>query len=956
VAAGDHEVPSEVQLSGVLDLFERLRDRPPSWRRERPRPLLFLLGPVRSTFRAAETADKRCAGERAPISRIAGKTGQRDVAGVLREAKRELSRHRCHPRGEPALRFPLLEMALWLRSMRDIHLQNLAHAELEQQGKSVPPNAEDEISPEEQDNHRLARELARAHRDKTRRDMLARMIRRRGRNLPRDPEDVDRGRFAAFLTYLEQVAPIGVVIVAAVSITLANTLDLVAAGVSAGFGLSFVAGQIVARSRGWFAVRRYVWLSRQPYMRRAARGDFLGFALEMAVPPRRDGEEQREQLDRLLVAAFLEDLRRNHHRDIRRAAWARVRYPMLIFDHLSPGHIGCRFIRIVEEVRARSQTERGLSDFDPLVIVAGIDPDAPAYAVDPVDARAPKLVDWLAHSIAVETADETPASMDEAAGLLERRDREQRRLGALGVRREMRVDLTKGHDAEFDRIRPARRRPWATHPALPWVAMCGVLIGTVSWLWHTRTCDPPSVRSVAGGECVGITDGSYHFDARVTGVETAIKKLNDQVLASGKPYVTVVYLGPLTPDPTTKNPEQDLLASAQGELVGLLMAQQRYNAAGPPLRVRILLANAGSKMRYAKRVAQQVRTQALHDRHIVGVVGFEQSRSQTQQAIGEISRGALPMIGTANSFDGTARQGSGFSPYYFRLAPPNSRLAAHAAHWARSGLLDGIHARTVTVFYDGDPADLYSRNLAEDFRGDFGPDKVTVLSYRDPSEVPSMVQQACAHPSDVFYYAGRSDEFRAFINQLTNTACGQGSRVVLADDEIAKYVNDSARQIGGDDAFRLFYTPLALREAWTPKWVGSQPVGRFFSDYDRVVGEVAGPHARPDMRPSPTRAAVSYDAVLMFTSVTSQIFGDQHVQPTPAAVLAALLEPERVAPLQGASGVLTFGSREAGHQVNDKPVLLATVRPNGALEVLAVCGRLVAGGQTPADCPAQDLR
>ncbi|MGH3390879.1 MAG: hypothetical protein ACRDOO_18595, partial [Actinomadura sp.] len=653
--AGNEAAPSGAQLAGVLDLLERLRERPRWRRRERLRPLVFLLGPRAFTRKAAETFAERCTRERAPVSRIAEHTVHTDVAGVLHEVKRDLSRR--HPRREPALRFPLLEVALWLRALRELR---------ELRKSRVAAGLEPAEDVEDQEHHRLVHELtetARAESDEYRRRVLARAIRRRNRKLHDDQQGADRGRFAAILSHVEQVAPIGLAVVALVSLTAASTLDLAAAVIAASVGLSFLASQVLVRTRGWFAVQRYGWFLRQKYVSVDAAHDFLGFALEVVDPSSWAGRRtQNEQLDRLLVAAFLEDLRRNHRRGIRRAAWARVRYPVLIFDHLTAGHIGVRFIEVLERARAASQAERGQPDFDPLVVAAGIDPASPADAVGPADPAEPKLVDLLARLIAVETATGTPANLEEAITLWQRHTDEQRRVGALGFRRELRVDLTSGGEGDFDQVRdqlrPARRRPWAAHPVLPWVAMVTVLVSsaTVLRVQTAEGCAPPEVQRADNGECVGITDGSFEFHDRLSGVERRIKRLNDDVIHSGKPYVTIIYLGPLTADPATGTPQQDLLASAQGELAGVSIAQQRHNESGSPLLLQILVANTGSKMRYAGRVAEQVRTQAMQDRHIVGVVGFEQSREQTQQAIDEISQAALPMIGTANSFDGTAKR------------------------------------------------------------------------------------------------------------------------------------------------------------------------------------------------------------------------------------------------------------------------------------------------------------
>ncbi|QKW33791.1 amino acid ABC transporter substrate-binding protein [Actinomadura sp. NAK00032] len=953
--AGDGDrILSEDRLRGVLDLFERLRERPP-WRwRERLRPLLLLLGPGRATSHAAEILKTRCEDERAPVSHIAADTPATDVAGVLREAKRELSQPSSRARGEPGLRFPLLEMALWLRDLREIRLA----------GDRPPPRG---ASAAERENHQLIRRLTHppaGDNENARRRELNRVIRRRGRDVLRDLEEV-RSRPATFLSFLEQIAPIGIAVVALISAGTAAALDLASAVLAAVIGLAFVTVQIVARTRGWYGVRRFGWFLRQPYVDRDSTG-FLGFALGVFDPRPVEPDDHGEQLDLLLVAAFLEDLRRNYRRDYRRAAWARVRYPVLIFEHLSARHPGTAFVELAERVRADVQAADRLSGFDPLVVIAGVDPNAPADD-DPNVPSGPRLLDRLAQAVRVDLSSGEPQSVIAARGLWDRYTREQRRVGALGSRRELRVDVTRDPGGDLPPVRPVRRRPRLAHPALPWIAMVAVAAAsiTVISVQVVKYCSPFGIRRMPNGECVGITDGSYRFgeesggrnnDNRLNKVLDRIEALNDHVKASGKPYATVVYLGPVTADPSIKNRRIDLLAGVQGELIGLAIAQKRFNdaAEGKDLRLRVLIANAGAKFRYAVHVAEQIRKRALEDRSIVAVVGFEQSRQQTQEAIRLLAKSALPLVGTANSYDKTAMldDDAGYSPYYFRLASPNARTAEHAAYWARHGDVGGRKVDDAVVIYDGEPDDLYSRNLATDFEKAFRPGKALMRPYRNPGELNKSVREACQNQPDMFYYAGRSDEFRSFVNVL-ELSCPKRP-LVMADDEIAKYVSDNADELGRKNTFDLYFTPLAAREAWTWRWIGDQAPQTFYSDYDPAVREMTSKDDASGRRPSITRAAVSYDAATLIATVASRVYWQEKAQPSAGSVFAALNDPDHDVLRNGASGVIRFGSRATGHQVVDKPVLLATINPDGTTEVKQICGRLIAGEQGRASCPPGD--
>ncbi|WP_433333110.1 hypothetical protein [Spirillospora sp. CA-294931] len=949
MAADGDGVLSEGRMRGLLDLFERLRERPTLRQRDRLRPLLLLLGPGNRTRAVADAFKKRCEDEWAPVSHFAADTVTTDTASVLREAKRELSKRSSSPRWEPSMRFPLLEMALWLRDLREIRIQG---------DPVLPANA----SAAERENHRLVYDLTHSpvcDSEEARRQALRRVIRKRGRDVLRDLEDTRRGRGATFMGFLEQIVPIGVAVVALVSAGAAAAIDLLAAGLAAAFGLAFVATQFLIRTRGKFADVRFAWFRRQPYLNSGST-DFLSFALGVFDPRPLEPGDQAEQLDLLLVAAFLEDLRRNYRRDYRRAAWARVRYPVLIFEHLTPGHPGVAFLETVERVRARMQSEPGRHRIDPLVIVAGVDPTAPSDP-DPLVPSGQRLLDRVTRAMRADPLSGEPADVVAAGRLWSHYRRDQRFAEALGSRRDLRVDVTRDPGGDLPPVTPPRGRPWLTHPVLPWVAMVAVTVASVALIVVPTLgyCSPDQIRRTGDGECVGITDGAFHFgessagennDNRLSPVLRRIKKQNDEVKKSGKVHVTVVYLGPVTADPQIKNHQIDLLAGAQGELMGLAIAQQRFNDATQNLRLRILVANAGAKFRYAEQVAEQIRERALEDRSIVAVVGFEQSKVQTQQAIKVLTKSALPMVGTANSYGRTAMlDRGGFSPYYFRLAPPNSRLARHAAFWARNGEVGGRKARTAEVIYSADPDDLYSQDLAHEFRKAFGAGNVRMWPYQDPGEVTQAAEKACRDPKDLFYYGGRSDEFRTFVNALDH-ACG-GRPVVLADDEIAKYVTDNAAEIGRKGTYELYFTPLAAREAWTGRWIGKdQAPQTFYSDYDRVVQE-SGQNELPGQRPSVTRAAVSYDAATMIAKLADAIYYQQKAEPTPGAVFAALNDPERDVLPRGASGVIRFGPRSTGHQVPDKPVMLATVRPDGRIEVSQVCGRLVPSGQGKARCP-----
>jgi ABC-type branched-subunit amino acid transport system substrate-binding protein len=901
-------------MQALLRVFEQMRERPRRRRDERLRPLLLITGPVAATRLVTQVLARRCG------DRDAGKAGRKqldpfarvdadvprseEVGALLRRISQELSEH--YHQGEPPLRFPLLSMALWLQELRE----DSAHEELRR--KLRGPGG---------DSRRVLRKVIR---------------RRRPVVVPGDrPGDAGatrKDKVASLFTHIETIATVGVSAVTLLGATAASLLGVAAALVVGGIGLALLGGQIYVRTRGWWSRRRYRWFIEQRYLEGKRSSDFLNFAIR-AVTQRQDERE----IEGLLAAAFLQDLRQAYRRRWwRRVNRARVRYPVLLLDDVAKGTEGHRLITFIEEIRADKTL------IDPLVVVAALQPTA--------------ITEDFARLIRVETTSAEIVDPYGVEGEWQRYLAGHELVAALGPHRAIRVEVGDD-DAEMGGsasrfVDPPPNRPKTAHPVLPWLAMVAVLAGslTVVGAQIARYCDATSVWRADNGECVGITDGSYVFNRRLAAVERRIHQLNEDVETSGRPWVEVVYLGPMSADPATKAFQPDLLAGVHGELVGLSMAQQAHNTANGLPRVRILLANAGDKFRYASEVARKIKERSASERRLVAAVGFGLSKQQTQEAIAELGQVALPMIGTTISLDEAASQPDGtFSPYFFRMAPSDQRLADHAAFWAKNGQLDGLRARTAAVFFDRSADELYSRDLAEDFVKAFG-SGARLLPFTDGSEIPQRVIDACRNPADLFYYAGRSDEFQPFVRSLSTTDCGV-RRTVLAGDEAAVFVTDNAASIGASDTLRLFYTPLAAREAWVREWTGNRPVPTFYSDYDTATAQLAGDSGE---RPSRTHAAIAHDAALVVTSVTQQIYGAQRQSlPTAGAVLAALTEPDPNAPPpQGASGLLRFGPRSSGHAVVNKPVLLAGVRPDGTLTVDAVCGQLTrAEPATEPPCP-----
>ncbi|WP_280361188.1 hypothetical protein [Nocardia wallacei] len=111
------------------------------------------------------------------------------------------------------------------------------------------------------------------------------------------------------------------------------------------------------------------WFMGQRYLSPELSVSFLGFAGRLVQPNRR--HEDPEQVAKLLVHAFLEDLRCAYRRRLLRpSSWRRTAYPVVLLKSVEPGGVAGEFLRTVNDIR----NDTGM--FDPLAVVATMT-DAP---------------------------------------------------------------------------------------------------------------------------------------------------------------------------------------------------------------------------------------------------------------------------------------------------------------------------------------------------------------------------------------------------------------------------------------------------------------------------------------------------------------------------------------------------------------------------------------------------
>ncbi|WP_239154437.1 hypothetical protein [Amycolatopsis sp. FDAARGOS 1241] len=456
---------------------------------------------------------------------------------------------------------------------------------------------------------------------------------------------------------------------------------------------------------------RYRWFLKQPHLAPEMSGSFVRFALRLTETERT--KESPEFVGRLLVNAFLEDLRRGYRMQFFRRR--RMTYPVLLLDHVTTTNGGYRLLKLINNVR----NQTGL--FDPLLVVSAS--DAPPPDAEPSKDR-PK---WTA----VKAGSAYQAWQH--ALLNDRRARKDSawylpigldHVGSPEQQTEARKDLQALGGTYVLRRRQARPPWWATRWMRIGVPAAVVLLvaGFVAVRYddfRTSHCGTSSEwLTWTGTECVGVSDGAVTVfqpvDDTIRQVAAVIANQNRRAAElhaahPERPYVTLVDLEALT----SANGTADGLTAERESLEGVAVAQLRQltaTATAEPI-VRVLVANGGLGMLHGAEVARQLSRMAEQDRSIVGVVGLDMSSRPTMDTIRALGDAGLPVVASTLSADGLADQ----NPVYFQVAPQNRREAAVAAAFVaqRPG------PRTLRVYYSDDDSDTYSTNLRDDLLKSF---------------------------------------------------------------------------------------------------------------------------------------------------------------------------------------------------------------------------------------------
>lgn len=666
--------------------------------------------------------------------------------------------------------------------------------------------------------------------------------------------------------------------------------------------------------------RRYRWFMRQPYMRPWRSVDFLGFAERLTEGVRRRQDD--DEIDQLLVRAFLEDLRRAYSRKPWRIeGWRRTAYTIVLIDNIAPGGGGARLLELINKVRNEDvRNETGKTD--PLLVVCASDQVLPTPATttantvvefeepaeDPVY-RSELYQAWT------KTLPGSSRSVADTAWYLP--------ISLAGQSKDT-VSSTL-----VERIEP-RRPPWFTRRAVAVVTVMLLGIAVVGSYIETHggfdclyyfPSGRVSVRSI-DHQCIGYSDNdSYQFSdqperSRLQDVQSLIFQQNGSARTAWqrnprRPYVTIVYIGSLTGRPARKDEES--YVAERDELEGLAVAQYEENnhpaSDDNSALLNIVIANAGYQMKYADQVVDMVVDLVRSDPTVVAVTGLVESRTVTAKALRDLNKAGIPVVTPSLAADRISDN----SRMYLQVVPPNVDEARLISEYAKRELKVS-KARIYWTIGDERELenDLYVKTLLSDL-GEFLPKSVDQTKGSTGIDVERITEfrgqrldEECGYDG-VLIFAGRWTEYGNFLQELRKCN-GNYPLHLVADNSVTRYLaNPVLRQNAPGDLPMVYVSKSTLGSCeYLISRSGDDTRGRFLRmirdesnllNPRRCTGGIGGPAEQVG-----ERFPLAYDSIMLIIDAVQNLAGRLHSEKwdprsiNPVSVHAEMFGQYSVAP------------------------------------------------------------
>jgi ABC-type branched-subunit amino acid transport system substrate-binding protein len=704
--------------------------------------------------------------------------------------------------------------------------------------------------------------------------------------------------------------------------------------------------------------RRYRWFMRQQYLAPLQSVNFPGFAERLTVGVRQ--YEDIDQVDKLLVHAFLQDLRRAYARRLRLEGWRRTTYPVALIDKASEGSAGYRLMQLVNDVR----NETGQSDQLLVVCASEQVPQAPAKA-NVAESDSGKLLSG------------DPAYADEDYRKWAKKLPGSRRA-RVDTAWYLPISVTDSEDPDQDLRKPigATPPPWFARRSVVGaviVVLALFVVGGTGWKYagvpgcpHIPFLGQVEVRSI-DGQCIGYSDSNYFLfndesgQERLRQVQNTIFEQNETVLDLWKksnrtrPYVTIVYLAALTGRPAAKN--EEAYAAEREELEGLAVAQ--YDATKKPASsseaplLNIVIANGGFQLEHASQAVDMIADLRAKDLKVVSVIGMGESRTSTADALKKLNEIGLPLIGPVTSADNFYQN----SRLYLQLAAPNRDNARMIGEYSKQVLKipDARLYWTVGTKSSFDQ-DLYVKTLVNDLE-DILPREFEIGVDNRGRFDGSLNRDVCGYPG-VLIFAGRWTEFPSFLHAIDDECSSNPPAHVIADGSVERYMENPTLRSDAPSNIPVTYVSVSTLGSCeflqAAQITGKDPVRDRFLRLIQQPGLLQPPRCGPDKESAGSRDALEYDAVMIIIRAVENLGQELRRDSShewdphsilPVAVHAKIVQQIHDSPFGGVSGIIKFDG-DSG-EPTDKRISLLKVEKLPDVQVRPVevfhCGRVYPG-------------
>lgn len=476
------------------------------------------------------------------------------------------------------------------------------------------------------------------------------------------------------------------------------------------------------------------------------------------------------------------------------------------------------------------------------------------------------------------------------------------------------------------------RLPWPVPRrwliALTAAALVAPAAGGGLW-WYSAHCGTtnPGLRTVLGGECSGVTDGSDGHGVFGPGPEPALAVIDaeNQAVVKAGGYVTVALMAPLTKGGKSLTGDR-----AVHQIEGAAIAQHEANKDNAYPRIRLVLANMGSNESNWPAVVDQLKSMTGGSDRLVAVTGMGLSQQESMDAARSLSQAHIPMVGdviTADGFDKTGAIDRGAAiPGLVRVAPNvSTQFKALAQELGKHPEMKAGALVSAPETPDGTP-DFYTQSMEAAIRN---PDmgllpyleagglsfNFTVQQGAEESSLTTIANNTCGSPkSDVVFYAGRATYLETFIDKLHKRPCRTTPITVVTGSDAATLdpktegLNDPAAPIS------VLYVPLADPDQLASS---ANPDQTLYQDF---ATEFTRTHYGQEFDKSHLAsgwAVMAHDAVLAAKQAIRNATGTSQTPPNVRAVGDQLYLLDSMNVVTGAGGVFRIdpqtGNRKSTH-------------------------------------------